>query len=75
MCVWGGWGSGGGGGTIREHMHSKGWKSLESQITFAKVMRQNKSCLISSCSDVFLMYLTMAGPHSLRLFSFGGDPE
>lgn len=56
-------------------MHSKGWKSLESQITFAKVMRQNKSCLISSCSDVFLMYLTMAGPHSLGLFSFGGDPE
>lgn len=65
---WGGWG-GMWGSTIREHMHSKGWKSLESQITFAKVMRQNKSCLISSCSDVFLMYLTMAGPHSLRLFS------
>lgn len=70
-CVWGG-GVGVGmgvGGTIREHMHSKAWKSLESQITFAKVMRQNKSCLISSCSDVFLMYLTMAGPHCLGLFS------
>lgn len=39
---------------------------LESQITFAKVMRQNKSCLISSCSNVFLMYLTLLFAQQLR---------
>lgn len=64
----------GGAGAVSQHIWGNTitaepqMEVLEYQITFAKVMRQNKSCLISCCWNVFCMYVKVLRSRRLRPF-------